>query len=76
MTKRYIGFNDLTGGDCGIYEYSERYEDGIEDVLLREIRMRGGLMSMMEPAEGGDPKWEGYSRVVITIGPEEDEGGE
>ena len=76
MTKRYIGFNDLTGGDCGIYEYSERYEDGIEDVIMREVRMRGGLMSMMKPADLDDPQWEGYSLVVITIGPVEDEGGE
>lgn len=76
--KRYIGFNDLTGNDCREYEYSSDYEDGIEDVLLREIRMRGGLLSLMEPVEG-DPQFTGYSRVVITIGPvedEEDEGDE
>jgi len=76
MSKRYIGFNSETGGEWGEYEYSGGYEDGIEDVLLREIRMRGGLLAMMKPADLDDPKWEGFSRVVITIGPEEDEGGE
>ena len=73
--KRYIGFNDVTGGEWGEYEYSERYEDGIEDVLLREIRMRGGLLAMMKPVEPSS-HWEGYSRVVITIGPVEDEEGD
>jgi hypothetical protein len=76
MTKRYIGFNDTTGGEWDEYEYSGGYEDGIEDVLLREIRMRGGLLAMMKPADLDDPKWEGFSRVVITIGPEEDEEGD
>ena len=77
MTKRYIGFNDATGGEWGEYEYSGGYEDGIEDVLLREIRMRGGLLALMKPVEGGAYTGEGFSRVVITIGPEEeDEGGE
>ena len=70
--KRYIGFNDLTGNDCREYEYSSDYEDGIEDVLLREIRRRGGLLSLMQPVEGS----EGFSRMVITIGPVEDDGGE
>ena len=70
MIKRYIGFYDITGGEWGEYEYSDGYEDGIEDVLLREIRKRGGLMSLMEPVEPSS-HWVGYSRVVITIGPEE-----
>ena len=72
MPKRYIGFNDLTGDDCRYYEYSGDYEDDIEDVLLREIRKRGGLMSLMQP----DKSRNGLSRAVITVGPEEDEGDE
>jgi hypothetical protein len=39
MSERYIGFNDNVGNDCGLFSYTDTYEDGIEDVLMREIRM-------------------------------------
>ena len=67
--ERYIGFNDNIGNDCNHYVYTDGYEDGIEDVLMREIRSRGGLVSMMEPCT--DPGFEGHTRVVITLGPVE-----
>ena len=67
IRERYIGFNDNIGNDCNHYAYTDGYEDCIEDVLMREIRNRGGLVSMMEPCT--EPGFEGHSRVVITLGP-------
>ena len=72
IRKRYIGFNDNIGNDCNHYVYTDGYEDGIEDVLMREIQSRGGLVSMMQPCTG-DPQFEGHFRVVITLGPIEEE---
>ena len=54
MTKRYIGFNDITGGEWGEYEYSDGYEDGIEDVLLcaeRDVRQVEGCDLGNSPSE-------------------------
>ena len=67
--KRYIGFNDTTTNDGNEYEYSGDYENSIEDVLVREIRSRGGLLSLMQPIEGDA----GHIRLVITLGPDQDE---
>ena len=36
----------------------------------REIESRGGFAGLLEPVEG-DPNFEGYRRIVITVGPEE-----
>lgn len=78
MGERYLGFNDNIGNDCDLYTFTDAYEDGLEDVLMREIRSRGGLLAMMEPCT--EPDLEGHFRVVITLGPEEEpedeEGGE
>jgi|SaaInlV_100m_DNA_2_1039680.scaffolds.fasta_scaffold41335_2 hypothetical protein len=66
----YIGFNDLSCADADLYEVDEgTYEKKLEDILIEQIRLRGGVTALLQPIEGDDPNWAGYRRMMITVGP-------
>ena len=76
MAERYIGINDRTTNDAKTYTYTGKYEDTLEDCLMKLIRSRGGLLAMMEPCT--DEQFTGFKQVLITVGCEdesEDEQG-
>lgn len=67
MSERYIQFQEndqaFYGVDEGVYEQS------LEDVIIRELRSRGGVTALLEPMT--KPGWEGYRKLVIIVGPED-----
>ena len=72
--KRSIGINDLSSDNlievCVIEEGT--YGKSLEEVITACVRSAGGLANLLEPIEDAGPFWEGYSRVVITVGPPEE----
>ena len=69
---RYIGFNDLTTGNQITFpEVDEnQYGKGLNEVIHDALRAHGDFEALLEPVEG-DPQFEGYQRIVITVGPPE-----
>ena len=81
--KVYIGLNDLTSANMvqiveveslGGMVSNNDLNTAIQD-LVSQYAGAGGIADLLEPVEG-DPHFEGYQRLVITVGPPETEGRE